>query len=46
MGNKRGDDRSWCSTKVDSRGVHVGGNGNWGICADNCPNDFNGIKDV
>ena len=29
-------DRSWCSTKVDSNNRHIGGEGNWGYCDDNC----------
>ena len=28
--------RSWCSTKVDSNNRHIGGEGNWGYCDDNC----------
>ena len=32
------DGRLWCSTKVDSNGKHVGGEGNWGYC-----NLINGI---
>ena len=27
----------WCSTKVDDEGNHIGGQGNWGNCASNCP---------
>ena len=27
----------WCSTKVDSSGKHIGGQGNWGICGSLCP---------
>ena len=30
-------DGYWCSTKVDSSGKHVGGEGNWGICSPGCP---------
>ena len=30
-------DGYWCSTKVDSSGVHIGGQGNWGICSQGCP---------
>ena len=26
------DQRLWCSTKVDSTGLHVGGGGHWGYC--------------
>ena len=29
-------DESWCSTKVDINGVHIGGKGNWGICDPDC----------
>ena len=35
-------DDFWCSTKVDSKGCHIGGQGNWGICGPNC---FKGIDD-
>ena len=28
---------AWCSTKVDTDGKHVSGNGNWGNCASKCP---------
>jgi len=27
----------WCSTKVDSRGRHIGGQGNYGNCNSKCP---------
>ena len=30
-------DESWCSTKVDESGNHIGGRGNWGNCDENCP---------
>ena len=33
------DDRPWCSTKVDVNGVHIGGQGNWGVCGNECPID-------
>ena len=36
------DGHPWCSTKVDSKGCHIGGQGNWGICGPNC---FKGIDD-
>ena len=39
LGNKEGDLKRWCSTKVDFRGVHIGGKGNWGICGNDCPSD-------
>ena len=29
-------DGFWCSTKVDSNGNHIGGEGNWGICGPSC----------
>ena len=45
-GNDQGDHRHWCSTKVDGRGVHIGGEGNWGICAHNCPKDTDGIDQI
>ena len=38
-GNREGDLKRWCSTKVDFRGVHIGGKGNWGICGNDCPSD-------
>ena len=27
----------WCSTKVDQFGFHIGNQGNWGYCGENCP---------
>ena len=33
------DDRLWCSTKTDSKGVHVSGQGEWGHCNSDCPTD-------
>ena len=27
----------WCSTKVNTRGEHIGGQGNWGNCDKTCP---------
>lgn len=38
------DTQPWCSTKVDSSGVHIGGEGNWGYCEDKteCPFEGNG----
>ena len=30
-------DGYWCSTKVDSDGFHIGEQGNWGYCGENCP---------
>ena len=33
-----GDPSPWCSTRVDSAGVHVSGQGHWEYCTDpNCP---------
>ena len=29
-------DGYWCSTKVDSTGTHIGGQGNWGTCGQDC----------
>ena len=29
-------DGFWCSTKVDSNGNHIGEQGNWGLCGQNC----------
>ena len=34
----------WCSTKVDSRGVHVDGEGEYGFCSSNCPIHEDGIS--
>ena len=31
------NDGAWCSTEVDDDGVHVGNQGNWGICGPGCP---------
>merc|ERR1711902_296301 len=28
--------QKWCSTKVDASGVHVNGEGKYGICAEDC----------
>ena len=36
-GCPKGNDGYWCSTKVDSKGVHIGEQGNWGLCGENCP---------
>jgi len=30
------DNRAWCSTKVDSKGVHISGEGEFGYCPDSC----------
>ena len=37
-----GDNRPWCSTKVDSRGRHDIISRNWGYCLPNCPFDPDG----
>ena len=26
------DGKAWCSTRVDNKGRHIGGKGNWGHC--------------
>ena len=31
------NDGAWCSTEVDDDGVHVSGQGKWGICGPGCP---------
>ena len=36
---KHPDDRLWCSTKTDSKGVHMSGQGEWGLCNSDCPTD-------
>jgi len=33
------DQKTWCSTKVDSQGVHVDGGGHWGVCGKGCPQE-------
>jgi len=35
-GNGAGETAAWCSTKVDSSGNHVGGQGKWGECPSSC----------
>ena len=35
-------DGYWCSTKLDSLGIHIGGKGNWGVCSAECP--FPGLQ--
>ena len=40
-----GDNRPWCSTKVDLRGFHIGGQDNWGFCENECPTDPDPIDD-
>ena len=40
-----GDAKPWCSTRVDRRGVHVGGGGHYQHCGDDCPgNVAKGVK--
>lgn len=36
------NNKPWCSTKVDSGGLHVGNQGNWGYCAPECPMEAKG----
>jgi len=31
------DGKFWCSTKVDDKLEHIGGQGNWGFCRQSCP---------
>ena len=31
------EDGAWCSTQVDKNGNHVGGQGKWGLCGQECP---------
>jgi len=31
------NNKAWCSTEVDSRGEHIGGQGKWGDCGRSCP---------
>merc|ERR1711874_892019 len=33
---KEGQGQKWCSTKVDSSGVHVNGEGKYGFCSSDC----------
>ena len=37
-------DGAWCSTEVDDDGMHVGGQGKWGICGAECPIPPSGIS--
>eukprot|EP00092_Neocalanus_flemingeri_P033045 GFUD01035939.1.p1 GENE.GFUD01035939.1~~GFUD01035939.1.p1 ORF type:complete len:340 (+),score=57.44 GFUD01035939.1:27-1022(+) len=37
------DGKAWCSTFTDSRGTHVGGQGNWGYCGGVCGRDPKGL---
>jgi len=32
--------KRWCSTRTDSNGEHVDGQGEYGICADSCQNNI------
>ena len=34
---EEGEDKPWCSTKVDSNGKHVDGSSHWGYCNAYCP---------
>eukprot|EP00092_Neocalanus_flemingeri_P086636 GFUD01109222.1.p1 GENE.GFUD01109222.1~~GFUD01109222.1.p1 ORF type:complete len:672 (-),score=125.72 GFUD01109222.1:84-1829(-) len=38
------DGKAWCSTFTDSRGNHVGGQGNWGHCGGVCGRDPEGVR--
>merc|ERR1719186_399559 len=33
------DQKPWCSTKVDTEGIHVEGGGHWGLCGKGCPHE-------
>ena len=33
------DGKPWCSTKTDNRSNHIGEQGHWGHCPDNCAVD-------
>ena len=39
-----GEERPWCSTKVDENGVHIAGQGNWGDCGPDCPTQEESLK--
>ena len=39
------DGKPWCSTLVDAQGVHVGGQGKWGHCGQQCTNDAGIVVD-
>ena len=41
-GNEPGDNKAWCSTKVDESGNHIGGQGNYGFCEQRCQSDVAG----
>jgi len=34
---EKGDEKPWCSTKVDGDRKHVGGQQQWGYCGEQCP---------
>jgi len=36
----------WCSTKVDSQGVHVNGEGNYGFCGADCEIDSVSLAEI
>ena len=36
-GNYENETKPWCSTKVDYMGNHIGNQGNWGYCGEDCP---------
>ena len=33
-------DRRWCSTKTNSSGHHVSGQGKFGFCTEDCPSNW------
>ena len=37
VGSSPGETEPWCSTLKNSNNDHVGGQGNWGFCASDCP---------
>jgi len=43
-GEHQGD--KWCSTKVDSQGVHVNGEGNYGFCPSDCSANTVSLADI
>jgi len=36
-----GDEHPWCSTKVDTNGIHVDGQSQYGHCGEHCPIEGN-----
>jgi len=41
-----GLDQAWCSTKVNSNGEHIGGQGFYGICPTSCPGGENNANQL